>query len=104
MQQMQQDVYRVSASELTHKIIQVLEDEFSDGDAQNAKEILSQWNFKMKTDSVAACLFEMTDRNMMENSCKDEMGDELFQKYLDTTVFPSPRDKHPGQKWVIVLV
>ena len=88
MKQMQQDVYNVLASELTPKIIQVLGENSTDIDAQKAKEILSQWDFKMEVDSVGACLFEMTYRNMMENTFKDELGNELFRKYLDTTVFP----------------
>jgi penicillin G amidase len=88
MKQMQQDIYCVLASELAPKIIEVLEQNSSNEDAQNAKKILSQWNFKMEADSVAACLFELTYRNMMENTFKDELGDELFRKYLDTAVFP----------------
>ena len=88
MQQMQQDVYCVLASELTPKIVQALEGRSSNGDAQKAKEILAQWNFKMEADSVAACLFEITYRNMMENIFKDELGGKLFKTYLDTTVFP----------------
>jgi hypothetical protein len=42
----------------------------------------------MEADSVGACLFEMTYRLMMENSFKDELGEELFRKYLETIVFP----------------
>ncbi|MGD8286042.1 MAG: penicillin acylase family protein, partial [Desulfobacterales bacterium] len=88
MQQMQQDVYCLLASELTPKIVQALEGRSSNDDAQKAKEILSQWDFKMEADSVAACLFEITYRNMMENIFKDELGGKLFKTYLDTTVFP----------------
>ena len=88
MKQMQQDVYSVLAAELAPKIIEVLDQNSSNKDAQNVKETLSQWDFKMEADSVAACLFELTYRNMIENTFKDELGDELFRKYLDTTVFP----------------
>jgi penicillin amidase len=88
MQQMQQDIYCVLASELTPKIVGVIEQNSSNNDVQNAKKILSQWDFKMEADSVAACLFELTYKNMMENTFKDELGDELFRKYLATAVFP----------------
>ncbi|MEJ2166832.1 MAG: penicillin acylase family protein, partial [Desulfobacterales bacterium] len=88
MKQMQQDVYCVLASELTPKIVKVLEQNSSNNDVQNLIKILSQWDFKMEADSIAACLFELTYRNMMENTFKDELGDELFRKYLDTAVFP----------------
>jgi len=33
-------------------------------------------------------LFEMTFRNMLDNIFKDELGDELFEQYLKTSVFP----------------
>ena len=88
MQQMQQDVYCVLASELTPKIVEVLGQNSSDSDVQNVKKILSQWNFIMEPDSVAACLFEMIYRNVMEIIFKDELGEELFKKYLETGVFP----------------
>jgi penicillin amidase len=88
IKQMHQDVYCVLAAELTPKIIEILGARSSNADAQRVKKTLSQWNFKMEADSVGACLFEMTVRNMMENIFKDELGEELFQKYLETTVFP----------------
>ena len=49
---------------------------------------MAQWDFKVENNSVAACLFEVTVRNMMENIFKDELGPELFQKYLETILFP----------------
>jgi len=88
MQQMQQDVYSVLASELTPQIIQVLDGISSDSDAESVKKIMAQWDFKVENNSVAACLFEVTVRNMMENIFKDELGPELFQKYLETILFP----------------
>ncbi len=88
MKQMQQDVYCVLAAELTPKIIQVLGKRSSGADAQNVKKTLSQWNFKMEADSTGAFLFEKIYGNMMEAVFKDELGEELFKKYLETTVFP----------------
>lgn len=88
IKQMQQDIYCELASELTPKIVQALTKTSSDADVQKVQEMLSKWNFKMEKDSVAACLFEMTFRNMMENIFKDELGDELLQQYLKTSAFP----------------
>ena len=85
---MHQDVYCPQASELTPKIIKVLEEQFPDQDGNKAKDILSKWDFVMDKESVAACLYEMTYRKMMGNIFKDEMGEEIFEKYLKTSLFP----------------
>jgi penicillin amidase len=93
MKQIQQDVSSQLASELTPEIVEALAKTSGDANLQKAREILSKWNFKMEKDSVAACLFEMTFMNMLENIFKDELGPELFQQYLKTSVFP-PRAMH----------
>jgi penicillin amidase len=85
---MQQDIYCVLASEITPQIIRVLEDQSSDTEATQAKTMLSQWDFRMAKDSAGACLFEVTVRKMMENIFKDELGEELFEEYLQTFMFP----------------
>ena len=104
IKQMHQDVYCVLAAELTPKIMQVLEERSSNADAQRVQKTLSQWNFKMEADSVGACLFEMTYRNMMENIFKDELGEELFRKYLETTVFPPRAIRSLVRDWIIGMV
>ena len=88
MKRMQQDIYCVLASKLTPKIVRALAEISSDAHIQKAREMLAKWDFNMEKDSVAACLFEMTFRNMLDNIFKDELGDELFQQYLKTSVFP----------------
>jgi len=85
---MQQDVYCLSASEMTPKMIEVLERRLIGTEVQKARDILSKWNFMMSKDSVGACLFEVTYRRMMENIFKDELGEALFQEYLKTASFP----------------
>lgn len=86
--QMHRDISCLLASEIVPKMIQVLEERFSDEDAQKAKDILSKWNFIMDKDSVGACLFEVTFRRMIDNFFKDELGEELFHEYLKTSTFP----------------
>ncbi len=88
VKQMQQDVYNVLASELTPKMIRALAEKTSRDDLQKVRELLSQWNYKMEADSVGACLFEMTLIHMLQNIFKDELGDELYRKYLETSVYP----------------
>ena len=85
---MHQDVYCMLASELTPKMIQVLEGRFSDKKARDAKEILSRWDLMMGKDSVGACLFEVAYRKLMGNIFRDELGEELFQEYIKIPPFP----------------
>ncbi|NIS69811.1 MAG: hypothetical protein GTO12_12930, partial [Proteobacteria bacterium] len=85
---MQQDVYSVSASEMTPHLIRVLEERLDSPEAEKARGILSTWDFILSKDSVGACLFEVTYRKLMENILKDELGEELFEEYLKTVSFP----------------
>jgi penicillin amidase len=86
---MHMDVYCVLASEMTPIMIEVLDKRFSDQEAQKVKDILSGWDFMMAKDSVGACLFEVTYLNMMENIFKDELGEALYQKYIQVSSFPA---------------
>jgi penicillin amidase len=88
MKQIQNDVYCVLASEMTPKLIAVLGRRFNSQEAKQAAAVLSKWDFMMAKDSVAACLFETTYRQMMENIFKDELGEALYEAYVQTTVFP----------------
>jgi penicillin amidase len=83
-----QDIYCVLASEITPHMIEVLEQRFSDENAKKAKDILSGWYFMMDEDSVGACLFAVTLRKMMENIFRDELGEDLFEKYIKMVSFP----------------
>jgi penicillin amidase len=86
--QMQLDVFSGLASEVTPAIVQALEKRSAETDLLKARQILADWDFKMEKDSVAACLFEMTFMHMLENIFEDEMGPELYEQYLKTSVFP----------------
>jgi len=88
--EMHMDVYCPQAADLTPRIIQILDKRFPHPEGEEAKNILSSWDFHMDKDSGAACLFEMIYRKTMENTFKDELGKELFYKYLKTSVF-APR-------------
>ena len=88
VKRMHQDIYCILASEITPHMIEVLEQRFSDENAKKAKDILSGWYFMMDEDSVGACLFAVTLRKMMENIFQDELGEDLFQKYIKMVSFP----------------
>jgi len=85
---MHTDSYCPLASELTPKLIEVLKRKFSSKEAKPLIDRLSKWDFVMSKESVAACLYETTYLKMMENIFTDELGEVLFQAYLQTTVFP----------------
>jgi penicillin amidase len=85
---MQLDVFSGLASEVTPLIVQALEKRSAEMDLKKARQILLDWDFKMEKDSVAACLFEMIFMHMLENILKDELGPELYEQYLKTSVFP----------------
>ena len=84
----QQDAYCVLASEMTPRMIEVLERRLNGREAEKARDVLSKWDFIMDKDSVGACLFEVTYLKMMENIFKDELGEALFREYLETAHLP----------------
>ncbi len=84
----QHDTYCVLASELTPKLGTVLKKHAEKEGFRKAHDILATWNFVMGKESAGACIFEVTFRKMMDNIFKDELGEELFRKYLKTTMFP----------------
>jgi penicillin amidase len=88
VKQMQLDNYCVLASEMTPRMIEILEQRVSGERAKNAKEILSRWNFMMDEGSVGACVFAVTLRKLMENIFQDELGEDLFQRYIKMVSFP----------------
>lgn len=88
IKKMQNDVYCVLASEMTPKMIHVLERRLTGEEAKKAGDILAGWDFMMDKESVGACLYEVTFRKMMTHTFKDELGEELFQAYLKIRPFP----------------
>lgn len=88
IQALQQDVYCGLASEMIPHMIRALEARSSDEKSKKAKEILLKWDFRMKKESPAAILFEVTYRKFMDNVFRDELGEELFAAYLKAISFP----------------
>ena len=94
IQAMHQDIHCLLAAELTPLMVQVLESRLTDEPARRARELLSRWDHRMTQESAAASLFEVTLRTLMEEVFQDEMGPELFAKYLETTTFPARAVRH----------
>ncbi len=85
---MHMDTYCVLASELTPLIIRSLGRDSTEEKAKRARAVLAKWDFVMAKDSVAASLFEVTFRTMLGNLFKDELGEELFVKYIKVPSIP----------------
>jgi penicillin amidase len=88
MQQMHMDVFCPLAAEITPEIIRVIRERFSASQSQKLLNIVEGWDYQMSADSIAACVFEVTYRHMLENIFKDELGPILFGRYLELTIFP----------------
>jgi len=85
---MQNDTFCVLASELTPILLKVLKKREDQEGFEQAAEILGNWDFVMRADSAAASIFEATFRSLMDNIFRDELGEELYGKYLKTVFFP----------------
>jgi penicillin amidase len=88
MQKMQMDVFCPLAAEITPQIIRVIRKRFPASQAQKLRNTLEGWDYQMSADSIAACIFEVPYRRMLENIFKDELGPILFARYLELTIFP----------------
>lgn len=88
IQQMHMDVFCPLAAEITPQIIRVIRERFPATQTQKLRNTLEGWDYQMSADSVAACIFEVTYRRMLENIFKDELGPNLFGRYLELTIFP----------------
>lgn len=88
MKAIHNDTYCLLASELTPKLLDVLQSNAKQEGFKEAAEVLSKWDFVMGEDSAAASIFETTFRRLMDNIFKDELGEKLYKEYLQTIVFP----------------
>ena len=85
---MQTDITCLLAAELTPLLIAAFDgDGWGEGD-RRAGVLLENWDFQMKADSPAACLFEVTYHKLLRAIFEDELGPELFEDYMRTVVFP----------------
>ncbi|MAT40310.1 MAG: hypothetical protein CL946_11980 [Ectothiorhodospiraceae bacterium] len=50
---------------------------------------LANWDLRMSPNSVPACVFNVTYQKLMEQTFRDEMGDELFDRYVSLANVPT---------------
>jgi len=51
--------------------------------------LLAQWNLRMPPASVPAAIFNVAWRHLVEETFRDEMGDELFRNYVTISNIPA---------------
>ncbi len=104
VRQAQADIYAPLASELVPIILEVLSRNAAGEPMQTVKDVLAAWDFRMEKVSAAAAIFEATLNQLLRNLMAEELGPDLFEKYISLSVFPpralrrliAARDTIPG--------
>jgi penicillin amidase len=87
MKRMQLDVLNPWAEEIVPEMVRTLRQPSFGEQGRQAADILSNWDRKMTADSAAASIFELTCLHMFENLWSNDLGDQLYQEYLDLSIF-----------------
>jgi len=90
MVSMQSDVTPPLAVELTAAMLHILAERPDNFPDPRIRQILKKWDFQMNRDSSAAALVETTYLKLLANIFRDELGDELYARYIGLTIF-APR-------------
>jgi penicillin amidase len=90
MKSIQTDVNSPLAAELTAAMLRVMEEKPDSFPQHQMRDILKQWDFKMTRDSSAAAMVETTYLNLLANIFQDELGADLYNRYIGMTIF-APR-------------
>ncbi|MEO6695521.1 MAG: penicillin acylase family protein [Ignavibacteria bacterium] len=79
----QRDVYSIQANEFCQHLFGAFGDTLNlTNDIKQYIDILKQWDYEFKTNSVAATLFAQFEVELYKNLYKPSMGEELFENYL----------------------
>ncbi len=80
---MQNDVYSIQAKDFCGFLFEAFGDSSNlTNDVKVYLNLLKQWDFEFKTNSIPATLFAQFEIQLYKNLYKDAMGDELFENYL----------------------
>ncbi|MEO8210421.1 MAG: penicillin acylase family protein [bacterium] len=80
---MQRDVYSIQAKDFCKYLFEAFGDSSNlTSDIKNYLDLLKQWDFEFKTNSVPSTLFAQFEIELYKNLYKDALGDELFKNYL----------------------
>jgi penicillin amidase len=82
-QRLQNDTYSYAAREITPYIFAAFADSTRWEEGEKVLlEYLRNWNFYFTRDDIATSIFQMFLVRLLENTYKDEMGEELFHDWL----------------------
>ncbi len=90
IQKIQSDVYCPLAAEIVPEFIRVIKTRLTGTLAVKLQDVFEGWEYRMTANSTAACIFEMSYLKLLENIFKDELGQDLFHRYLELIIF-APR-------------
>jgi penicillin amidase len=92
-QRMHADYYMILAEEWTPLIVKSLYDKELSEKEKKALSILQGWDFVARADGIAPTVFHATINEMVKNSFKKRLGNQLYEQYIKNSfvVFNSLR-------------
>lgn len=87
---MQTDNLCPLATELMPVMRRVMDQRFTAAPEARIRDILAQWDYRLRKQSAAAAIYETTYLHLIENIFMDELGPDLYRRYIGLTVF-APR-------------
>jgi penicillin amidase len=88
MAMIQYDQLNILARETVSLLLRELADShFDDTYTESIKVLLSNWDYKMETESIAAAFFEVWIYHLIHHIFEDEMGPEYFRLFTDLPNF-----------------
>lgn len=79
---LQNDHYSHFAKELTPYILSAFRNAVRSERVETALNYFRNWNFMLEKDDVPTAIFEVFFQHLIKNTYRDEMGDELFDRYI----------------------
>ncbi|MGB2869078.1 MAG: penicillin acylase family protein [Bacteroidota bacterium] len=81
-QRLQMDLFSPHARQVVPVILHAFEGrEVRDKEIETALSYFRNWNFEMRPDDISTTLFQATFLNIIRNTFRDEMGDEVLGLY-----------------------
>lgn len=85
----QKDVYGIQAKDFCIHLFEAFGDSANlTGDFKTYLDLMKQWDFEFKTNSIPATLFAQFEIELYKNLYKDILGKELFENYLYLKTIP----------------
>ena len=83
-QAIQNDIYSIEAEEITPIILDAFEGSVDlSQEVKQALDYLKKWDFVTDQESVGTTIFHVIQMKLIENIFRDDLGDDLYQEYID---------------------